>query len=59
MTITYKPGWEVRAEPSPSLNRHFWPIVQEKAHVMSWSCWCRPVLQEEAAYTLVVHEEEG
>lgn len=50
-----KIGWELRREPSPSLCQHWTPILG--GHRMSNSCWCKPALQNEPTYTIVMHNE--
>jgi hypothetical protein len=50
-------GWELRCEPKPSRARHFTPIFGH--HRMSNNCWCKPFIQNEQEYTVVMHNEHA
>lgn len=51
-----RPGWELRRESAPSLCKHFLPLFGG-GHVMKNTCWCEPFVQNEASYTVVMHND--
>lgn len=52
-------GWALIHEDAPSLCKHFMPVSRwaaiGRAHETSNTCWCKPVIQTELAYTVVHH----
>ena len=55
-------GWALIHEDAPSLCKHFMPISRwaaiGRAHETSNTCWCKPIIQTELAYTVVHHNTE-